>query len=49
MMMLSNLRAGGLEHWKKYKARGERMPIAIVLGCAAAGQFPGTAEAAPGR
>jgi 4-hydroxy-3-polyprenylbenzoate decarboxylase len=29
-------RAGGAEghvHWKKYKARGEKMPFAIVLGC----------------
>ena len=33
MMMLANLRAGGLEHWKKYKARGEKMPVAIVIGC----------------
>jgi len=33
MMMLVNMRAGGYEHWKKYQARGERMPIAIVLGC----------------
>ena len=25
--------AGGYVHWLKYKARGEKMPIAIVLGC----------------
>ena len=25
--------AGGYVHWKKYKARGERMEIAVVLGC----------------
>ncbi len=25
--------AGGFLHWKKYKARGEQMPVAIVLGC----------------
>jgi UbiD family decarboxylase len=32
MMMLVNLRAGGLEHWKK--TGGEKpLPIAIVLGC----------------
>ncbi|MCF8480970.1 MAG: UbiD family decarboxylase [Rhodospirillum sp.] len=31
-MMLANLRSGGLEHWRKYKERGERMPIAILLG-----------------
>ena len=33
MMMLASIRAGGLEHWRKYRARGERMPIAIVIGC----------------
>src|SRR5579885_395138 len=33
MMMLANIRAGGLEHWRKYRARGERMPVAIVVGC----------------
>ena len=32
MMMLVNLRAGGYEHWRKYQARGEKMPVAIVLG-----------------
>lgn len=25
--------AGGYQHWQKYKARGEEMPCAIVLGC----------------
>jgi len=25
--------AGGYAHWQKYKARGEKMPCAIVLGC----------------
>jgi len=25
--------AGGYQHWKKYKARGEKMECAIVLGC----------------
>ena len=33
MMMLVNMRAGGLEHWKKFSAKNEPMPIAIVLGC----------------
>jgi 4-hydroxy-3-polyprenylbenzoate decarboxylase len=33
IMMLYAARAGGLTHWKKYKARGEKMPCAIVLGC----------------
>jgi 4-hydroxy-3-polyprenylbenzoate decarboxylase len=32
VMMLVNLRSGGLDHWNKYRARKERMPIAIVLG-----------------
>ena len=25
--------AGGYLHWEKYKARGEKMPCAVVLGC----------------
>jgi UbiD family decarboxylase len=33
MMMLVNLRAGGLEHWKKNSKTDKPMPIAIVLGC----------------
>ena len=33
MMMLEYLRSGGLEHWEKNRAKGERMPVAIVLGC----------------
>jgi UbiD family decarboxylase len=33
MMMLLNMRSGGIEHWKKYRARKERMPVAIVVGC----------------
>ena len=33
MMTLVNVRAGGYEHWRKYQAKGERMPIAIVVGC----------------
>jgi UbiD family decarboxylase len=41
MMMLANLRAGGLEHWKKYKALGQRMPIAIVVGCPPLVNFQG--------
>jgi UbiD family decarboxylase len=27
------LRAGIYAHWQKYKARGERMPAAVVVGC----------------
>jgi 4-hydroxy-3-polyprenylbenzoate decarboxylase len=41
MMMLANLRAGGLEHWKKYRERGEKMPIAIVVGCPPLVNFQG--------
>lgn len=41
MMMLANLRAGGLEHWKKYRARGEKMPVAIVIGCPPLVNFQG--------
>ena len=33
VMMLISLSAGGYYHWKKYQARGEKMPVAIVLGC----------------
>ncbi|MEE2971111.1 MAG: UbiD family decarboxylase [Pseudomonadota bacterium] len=25
--------AGGYQHWRKHKARGEKLPCAIVLGC----------------
>jgi UbiD family decarboxylase len=41
MMMLTSLRAGGLEHWKRYRDRGERMPIAIVVGCPPVVNFQG--------
>jgi len=41
MMMLANLRAGGLEHWKKYRERNARMPIAIVVGCPPLVNFQG--------
>ena len=27
------LRAGIYAHWEKYKARGEPMPCAVVVGC----------------
>jgi UbiD family decarboxylase len=33
MMTLANLRGGGITHWQKYRDRGERMPVAIVVGC----------------
>ena len=33
--------AGGYLHWQKYQARGERMPCAIVVGCAPVVLFTG--------
>ncbi|MCC1494552.1 UbiD family decarboxylase [Cognatishimia sp. F0-27] len=33
--------AGGYQHWLKYKARGEKMPVAIVIGCAPGVLFTG--------
>ncbi len=33
--------AGGYLHWQKYQARGERMPCAIVIGCAPVVLFTG--------
>ena len=33
--------AGGYQHWLKYKERGEKMPVAIVIGCAPAILFTG--------
>ncbi|MAW13569.1 MAG: UbiD family decarboxylase [SAR116 cluster bacterium] len=33
--------AGGYQHWLKYQSRGEKMPVAIVLGCAPAILFTG--------
>jgi UbiD family decarboxylase len=33
--------AGGYLHWQKYRARGEPMPCAIVVGCAPAVLFTG--------
>lgn len=33
--------AGGYQHWLKYQARGEKMPCAIVIGCAPAVLFTG--------
>ncbi len=33
--------AGGYQHWLKYKERGEKMPVAIVIGCAPAVLFTG--------
>ncbi|HXF87084.1 MAG TPA: UbiD family decarboxylase [Xanthobacteraceae bacterium] len=33
--------AGGYLHWEKYRARGEPMPCAIVIGCAPVVMFTG--------
>ena len=33
--------AGGYQHWKKYRARKEPMPCAIVIGCAPVVAFTG--------
>ena len=33
LKMFVNLRQGGHAHWHKYKARGEKMPMAIMVGC----------------
>jgi 4-hydroxy-3-polyprenylbenzoate decarboxylase len=33
--------AGGYLHWLKYRARGEKMPIAVVVGCAPIVMFTG--------
>ncbi len=33
--------AGGYQHWLKYQKRGEKMPCAIVIGCAPAVLFTG--------
>ncbi|MEM7405466.1 MAG: UbiD family decarboxylase [Pseudomonadota bacterium] len=41
VMMLISLSAGGYYHWKKYKARGQKMPVCIVLGCPPAVEFTG--------
>ena len=41
VMMLMSLSAGGYYHWKKYQARGERMPVAIILGCPPVVEYTG--------
>src|SRR3974390_182539 len=33
MMTFAALRAGGYEHWKACQALGQKMPVAIVVGC----------------
>ena len=41
VMMSSAVRAGGGAHWLKYRAKKEKMPCAIVLGCAPVVAFCG--------
>jgi len=41
IMMLMSLSAGGYYHWKKYQARGERMPVAAILGCPPVVEYTG--------
>ena len=41
MMTLSNLRAGGYEHWRKHNGCGAGMPVAIVVGCPPVVAFQG--------
>jgi UbiD family decarboxylase len=33
LKLFMNLGQGGAAHWEKYRARGEPMPIAMVVGC----------------
>jgi UbiD family decarboxylase len=47
MMMLANVRAGGLEHWKKHAKQKTRMPIAIVLGAPPVVAFQGPQKLRP--
>ena len=49
VMMLMSLSAGGYYHWKKYQARGERMPVAIILGCPPVVDIHRAAEGQDGR
>lgn len=41
VMMLITLSAGGYYHWKKYQERGEKMPVAIILGCPPVVEYTG--------
>ncbi len=41
VMMLRSLSAGGYFHWKKYRARGEKMPVAVALGAPPVVTFAG--------
>jgi UbiD family decarboxylase len=41
LMTLANLRSGGYEHWRKFQARHEKMPVAIAVGCPPVVAFQG--------
>ncbi len=41
VMMLRSLSAGGYFHWKKYRSRGEKMPVAVALGAPPVVTFAG--------
>jgi len=43
-----SLRQGGLTHWRKYKARKQRMPFAVVVGCPPAVAYCGPQKLAEG-
>ena len=47
--MFVSLRAGGLTHWRKYKALGEKMPMAVVVGCPPAVAYLGPQKLAEGQ
>ena len=49
MMTLANLRGGGITHWHKYRGRGERMPVAIVVGCPPVVAYQGPQRLPHGR
>ena len=41
VMMQIASSAGGYHHWKGYQARGEKMPVCIVLGCPPVVEYTG--------
>ena len=41
MNITVHMRSGGIEHWKLYQARGERMPVAITVGAPPVVAFQG--------
>ncbi len=41
VMMQISSSAGGYHHWKGYQARGEKMPVCIILGCPPVVEYTG--------